>query len=396
MVKSLVIIGAGNAGLALVNAFHNFKDLDVTIIERKDHFDMVMQQPRSLVNDAFARESLWNIRDAVNSNAKIVQARDVLAIENGEVKIGLHDGSTKTLSAQAVVIATGSSYKSQFLKNNDGLNKDQWVAKIAQWRSALVRSKHVMIIGGGLTGVEVAAEIATDFPSIKTTIVHKGDKLLNGSEKFHNRTMKALQSLPGEVAIILNDAVSAQETLGDGGPQTYTTDNGKQIVNVDIVLQCVGVQPNTAFIPSAQLDPRGYIEVDERLLATKLTTPQIPVFAIGDCSNKGGNRALIARDQGAALAKGLKSWARSGNVGVVWKKKDTKAPVFASLGRGQGIANFPFINNFLPRMLKAGGMFVEMSVGILQAKGMNARGKYKLSPAAKAPEKVSTRNLRAA
>jgi apoptosis-inducing factor 2 len=39
-------------------------------------------------------------------------------------------------------------------------------------------SQSILVVGGGSVGVELAGEIATDYPGKKVTLVHKGPRLL--------------------------------------------------------------------------------------------------------------------------------------------------------------------------------------------------------------------------
>jgi hypothetical protein len=55
----------------------------------------------------------------------------------------------------------GSTYKGTYIKNNDGLFRAAWLKKLAEWRAAAGKANHILIIGGGVTGVEVVGELAT-------------------------------------------------------------------------------------------------------------------------------------------------------------------------------------------------------------------------------------------
>ena len=61
-------------------------------------------------------------------------------------------------------------------------------------------------------------------------------------------------------------------------------------------------------------------------------------------------------------------------------KKETAQPIFASLGRKQGVATLPFVNKFMSRWIKAPSLLV----GIVYPNAWGVKG-YKLSPAAMGP-----------
>lgn len=58
-------------------------------------------------------------------------------------------------------------------------------------------SQRIAVIGGGPVGVEIAAEIATDFPGKEVIIVHSRDKLLGPqlTKDFHKRLDEILDDL---------------------------------------------------------------------------------------------------------------------------------------------------------------------------------------------------------
>eukprot|EP00961_Rhodomonas_salina_P264791 3578997-Rhodomonas_salina.1 len=231
--KTLVVIGAGNAGVSLVNELADVPNLKVVVLELKDHFDMTIGNPRAISNEAYASEVLWEWDKVLNGSPEVVQVQQVQEISDGGVRVVLANKQTSQIKADGVVVATGSKYNSSWMKNNEGLNKDEWLAKMTQLRAAIANAKHVMVIGGGVTGVEVAGEIATEFDA-KVTVVHKGAWLMNTSESVHRTTMAAIEAVPGTIDVVFNDTVDATETLGEAGPKSYTTAKGRKIEDVSV------------------------------------------------------------------------------------------------------------------------------------------------------------------
>ena len=64
--------------------------------------------------------------------------------------------------------ATGSSYKGAYVKNDHGLQELEWLEKLAEWRTAAAKAQNDLIISGGVTGTEVAGELATENPTVKS------------------------------------------------------------------------------------------------------------------------------------------------------------------------------------------------------------------------------------
>ena len=60
--KRIVIIGCGPGGLTVANGLSKSAavgKVEVTILEKKDHVDLCIPHPRSMVNSAFAQEVLF-------------------------------------------------------------------------------------------------------------------------------------------------------------------------------------------------------------------------------------------------------------------------------------------------------------------------------------------------
>ncbi|KAF3566421.1 hypothetical protein DY000_02018248, partial [Brassica cretica] len=123
-----------------------------------------------------------------------------------------------------LVIATGHS--DLFLKTRQ--------EKLSQYQSEyedIRSSKSVLIVGGGPSGVELAAEIAVDFPEKKVTLVHKGPKLLEFiGEKAADKAFDWFKSK--KVEVILNQSVDLNSA--SDGNKTYKT-SGAWMVKGEMV-----------------------------------------------------------------------------------------------------------------------------------------------------------------
>ena len=390
--KQIVIIGCGPAGLVVANGLAGAsaaRKVQVTFLEKKDHVDLCVPQPRSLVNGPFASETLM-VHDRALAGAgklkpKLVNVADILSVGDGSIAFTTRDGQQATLRADAIVIATGSSYKGEFIKNNAGLLKDEWLQKMATFREAAGRARHILIIGGGPTGVELAGELATEHPTCKVTIVTKGQTLANFDAKGHKAALAGLKTLPGTVQVLTGDSVTAEEALVCSPPKTLVTANGVTLPDVDMVIQCAGVTPNTGFIAADKLNASKFLVVDDTLQVPTLTSAQCPVFAVGDVTHCGWGRFMVAEAMAKACVKNIFNLANGKPFKKVYDtNKKPFLPVIMTLGRKQGVASVPWANNWLGRWLKAPAMITPMLWGNLGVKG------FVLSAAAKGPSPITT------
>ncbi|MFV8749271.1 NAD(P)/FAD-dependent oxidoreductase [Nannocystaceae bacterium ST9] len=110
----------------------------------------------------------------------------------------------RELSARFVVFALGSEIRApQSVPGSERLLAYKSEAEFARAREALVRSPEaeVLVVGGGITGVEIAGELAHRTRA-KVTLIHAGDRLLQGlCERAGRKALAALQAQGVEVRL---------------------------------------------------------------------------------------------------------------------------------------------------------------------------------------------------
>lgn len=138
MSKRIIIIGGGPAGQSAANGLSDLAAkgaVEVVILDKKDHADLVIGQPRALVNGAFADEALLPFDRVLHGPKKprVIVVAAVTGLQDGAVSFTRHDGRSETLPADAIVVATGSSHRGKFMKNSDGLSKQLWLQRLSAW-----------------------------------------------------------------------------------------------------------------------------------------------------------------------------------------------------------------------------------------------------------------------
>lgn len=139
----------------------------------------------------------------------------------------------------------------------------------------------VLIVGGGSTGVELAGEIAVDFPEKKVTLVHKNSRLLDFmGPKASSKTLDWLISK--NVKVILGQTVDLKSH--QDGDKTYRTSNGETIT-ADCHFFCAGIPLGTSWIKESvlkdALNDGGRVMVDEHLRVKGRKN----IFAVGDITD---------------------------------------------------------------------------------------------------------------
>lgn len=127
--------------------------------------------------------------------------------------------------------------------------------------------------------MELAGEIAVDFPEKKVTVVHRGSRLLEFVGSKASR--KALDWLISKKVEVLLDQSVNLDGITDG---VYQTSKGETI-NADIHFLCTGKPVGSSWLTETvlrdSLDSHGKLMVDEHLRVRGRKN----VFAIGDITD---------------------------------------------------------------------------------------------------------------
>jgi len=193
----------------------------------------------------------------------------------------------RTYTADAVVIATGSSAKWMGLASETKL-RGRGVSSCATCDGYFFRDKRVVVVGGGDTALEESLFL-TKYAS-EVMIIHRRDKF---------RASKIMQSRATsnqKIKFSLNSVVD--EILGDnkveGVRLRNVITNGHSIVPCDGVFVAIGFQPNTKiFEGQIALDEKGYAIVKD-----ETESSVSGVFVAGDVRDYRYRQAVTAAGEG--------------------------------------------------------------------------------------------------
>jgi NADH dehydrogenase FAD-containing subunit len=170
-----------------------------------------------------------------------------------------------------LVIASGSSYTT-IIKDENVIAMNR-AKKLRDYHEKLKKAKKIVIVGGGVVGIELAAEIMTHFPDKDMTIVEAGKKIMSRqSEKVSRYAQKFLENR--------NVKIMFGEKITDYNNHHIETDKGKNI-HAEIVLMCTGIKPNSSFMKkyfSQSIDEKGFIKTNNFLQLEKSEN----IFIAGD------------------------------------------------------------------------------------------------------------------
>ena len=221
-------------------------------------------------------------------------------VNNTQLKVTAADKTEKTYSSTWFIIATGS--KPSTIPGVT-INKTRIITS-TEALSLKERPQSMIIIGGGVIGVEMASVFSRI--GVKVTIIEYADSLIPTMDKELGKELQKLLTRDG-ISILVSSKVQSANDNGNNTTVAYLdSKNAPQEATADYCLVAVGRKPYTAGLgienTKVKLDDKGRVETNE-----KLQTAEPNIYAIGDVV-KGAMLAHKAEDEGVfavEIIKGL-------------------------------------------------------------------------------------------
>jgi pyruvate/2-oxoglutarate dehydrogenase complex dihydrolipoamide dehydrogenase (E3) component len=279
MIKTdILIIGGGPAGIvSAATARKNNADKKITLIRENKKEVIPCGIPY-----------IFNRLDSVEKNLmpdKSLKTNKIDLLIDKAVKIDtskkiVNSQSDKKINYNKLIIATGSKPVLIPIKGID--KKGVWQIKkdfeyLKKLREAVLKSKNIMIIGGGFIGVEIAEELSS-IKKLNISIIEKLNHcLITTFDKEFAATAEEKVKQKG-VKIFASAAV--KEIIGKNKVESVKLDNGKNIP-ADLVILSIGTRPDVALVEETKIKLGNY----NGIWVDKYMRTNIPdVFAIGDCA----------------------------------------------------------------------------------------------------------------
>jgi len=314
--KKVVIIGGGFGGSHA--AKHLEKHFDVSLIDTKGYFEFTPGILRTLVEPT-------HVRNIQVLHSHYLRWAKVFVGVVKEVDDKFVYFNNRKIKYDYLIVASGSNYNSPFKDHK--LVTELRARRLRNQYDKLCKARKVLIIGGGVVGVEMAGEICWKYGREKEiTIVHSKEKLI---ERNNQKAVKY-----AEKALVKQGVkIKFNERVKDVKNGVAVTDKGNKYV-ADIVFLCVGIKPNYQFMKksfSEFLNERGSIKVNENLnLEGKKN-----VFAIGDVVDiKEEKTAQNAERQADVIIHNISNMDKGKKLQVYKTKKST---LLISLGKYNAI-----------------------------------------------------------
>lgn len=335
MAHEVVVLGAGYAGLGAakrVAARLGSADVRVTLVNAIDRFVERVRLHQVAAGQRVADLPLAHL--LAGTRVELVVAR-VTGIDPGARRVSL-DAAPHHLAYDTLVYALGSSAEL------DAPGVAEHAFTVADIASAtrleahvreLAAANPVLVVGGGLTGIETAAELAEAHPRLRVTLVTRGEVggWLSARARGH------LSAGLGRLGVEVREGVRVQRVTASG-LLIDGAGGGRQLGGAVVWTAGFGV-PDLARAAGLDVDRRGRLLVDPLLRSTS----HPDVYGIGDSAaapTQGGESrmscqtglpmGLHAADAIAAMLAGRRP--KPARIRYVWQN--------ISLGRRDGVTQF--------------------------------------------------------
>lgn len=320
----VLIIGGGFAGVAVAQTLEA-EGVNTLLVDKKDYFEVTFATLRNIAApDKTKNQARKTYQDFLKG--RFIQGHVTAMSENSAT---LADGSTLTF--EYGVIASGTRYPSMPLAKTDtAMDIHSRNQELQNYHHQLTAAQSILVIGGGVVGVELAGEIAYAMPHAQVSLAHNSDVLLNGFKR--RAQQKAQQQLEMLGVNILFDrryqAVNGQ----------YVDSKTGHVHAADMVFEATGVLPNNAFLSAHLphiLNERGYVQVTQHLEV--IDTPNL--YALGDIADVGEAKlGYLAQEQGNYVARHILK-KRRGKSHKGYRRNPLMALI--PVGQKQGVVQLP-------------------------------------------------------
>lgn len=302
----VVILGGGFGGLAAARALG--EELAVTLVDRQPHFEFlpsiheIVSGRQSVASVQLPRQRIVH---ELGHQTRIVEAQ---AIDLARRQVELSDGP---LPYDALILAPGAETR---LEGTPGVAEHAAPIRGAE-EAARIRDRleqlaktgapaRVVIVGGGLTAVEVLGEILRRYKKrshLDLALVEPSPRLLPGWPKVLHRRVKKLAEREG-VQVILGARVAAVEA------DRVHLDNGRCLASA-LTIWAAGTRPPQVLLRSGLASGKAG-PIRGLVVNTHLQLPAYPeVFVVGDAAAPPGKlkkqaaQALLLGERAAKNAR---------------------------------------------------------------------------------------------
>lgn len=331
MTDRIVVLGAGYAGLsAAKRAAWRLRrhDARVTLVNARDHFVERVRLHQLAAGQSLTELPLTALLAGVDVDLVVARA---IGIDTTTRTVHL-DAPPHRLSYDLLVYALGSGADTS---RTTGAHQHTYTLtdaeQAAQLRRRLTESASVAVVGGGLTGIEAATEIAARHPDKKVHLISRG-RIAHG---LSGAALRHLHDGCRRLGLAVHEHTSVTATEANG----LRLDDGRALA-VGTIVWAVGFRvPDLAAASGLEVDECGRMRVDETLRST--SHPEI--LGTGDAAIIDGRFSGARMSCQASLPMGLQAGDRVADIVTGRNPRPVGIRYYwtnISIGRHDGVTQF--------------------------------------------------------
>jgi len=304
-IRNILIIGGGPAGtFAAIAAKKQDPAAAVTMLS-EEHCEPYEKPPLSkavLLGKALPSDAPIAGPAGVASHGVVLEARArCAAIDRAARAVVLEDG--RRLPYDALVIATGSVAREipQLPLGMPGVHYLRTEADAHVLKGALRQSQDLLVVGGGLIGLEVAAAAAE--LGVKTTVLEVLPRIL--ARVCDEETGAMVHAAHRQHGVDIRVGTALVAAVRQAGERIAVVTGAGESLTADLVVVGTGAKPDDRLAAAAGLRTDAGIVVDEQC-----RTSDPAIFAAGDVVRFPGPHGPVrlenwrhAQDQGAVAGR---------------------------------------------------------------------------------------------
>ncbi|XP_006181230.1 apoptosis-inducing factor 2 isoform X1 [Camelus ferus] len=351
----VVIVGGGFGGIAAASQLQAL-NIPFLLVDMKDSFHHNVAALRASVESGFAKKTFISYSASFKENFR---QGLVVGIDLKNQTVLLEDG--EALRFSHLILATGSTglFPGKF---NQVSSQQVAIQAYEDMVTQVQCSQSIVVVGGGSAGVEMAAEIKTEYPEKEVTLIHS-QMALADKELLPCVRQEAKEILLRKgVQLLLSERVSNLEELPLNEYREcikVQTDKGTEVA-ANLVIVCNGIKINSSAYRSAfddGLASNGALKVNEYLQVEGCSH----VYAIGDCAD--------VKEPKMAYHAGLHANVAVTNIINSMKQRPLKAyrpgalTFLLAMGRNDGVGQISgfYVGRLMVRLAKSRDLFISSS-----------------------------------
>ena len=298
----IVMIGAGPAALTAA-IYTTREDIDTLLVEKAqvgglaattDWIDNYPGYAKGIEGIRLAEE----LREQAERFGAVIDFADVEGIEQSTDGIAVKT-TRGDVQAKAVLVATGSDHKKLGVPGEDEFYS-RGVHYCAVCDGAFYTGKHVVVVGGGNSGVQEAIFL-TKFAAHVDLLVRSE---LKASEVLQHKLAEMSDTITVHTNVTI-DSIDATHDEVTGVTVIHKPSGETEQIPTDGVFIFIGLLPNTNFLrgSAVELDEIGLVKADNNL---QTTMPG--VFVAGDCRSGATMQIASAVGDGATAALKIREY----------------------------------------------------------------------------------------